>query len=98
MAKKPGKLPRRVKSYPFVPESEPAEPNWKDVRDEDVRNRFPDLRRPNRPLTARHLEYLAAIRANVITMCVGPPGTGKTSLACGLAVEMLRAGSIKKSF
>ena len=31
-----------------------------------------------------------------MTLCIGPAGTGKTYLAVGMAVSMLRAGQVKK--
>jgi phosphate starvation-inducible PhoH-like protein len=37
-----------------------------------------------------------ALRENDVTICVGPAGTGKTFLAVGMAVTMLRQGAVKK--
>jgi phosphate starvation-inducible PhoH-like protein len=36
------------------------------------------------------------MRENDMTLCIGPAGTGKTYLAVGMAVSLLRAGQVKK--
>src|SRR5260221_670948 len=36
------------------------------------------------------------LRENDLTFCVGPAGTGKTFLAVGMAVSMLRQGQVRK--
>jgi phosphate starvation-inducible PhoH-like protein len=36
------------------------------------------------------------MQENDLTFCVGPAGTGKTYLAVGMAVNLLRAGQVKK--
>src|SRR5437764_11589427 len=36
------------------------------------------------------------MRENDLTFCVGPAGSGKTYLAVGMAVSMLRQGLVKK--
>jgi phosphate starvation-inducible PhoH-like protein len=40
--------------------------------------------------------YVQAMRENDIVLCVGPAGTGKTWLAVGMAVSLLRQGMVKK--
>src|SRR5206468_3829621 len=40
--------------------------------------------------------YVQALRDNDVTICVGPAGTGKTFLAVGMAVTLLRQGAVKK--
>ncbi|MCE9530477.1 MAG: PhoH family protein, partial [Planctomycetes bacterium] len=37
-----------------------------------------------------------ALRENDVVICVGPAGTGKTFLAVGMAVALLRQGAVKK--
>ena len=39
--------------------------------------------------------YVQAMRENDIVLCVGPAGTGKTWLAVGMAVSLLRQGMVK---
>lgn len=48
------------------------------------------------PKTNNQAEYIRAISENDIVICVGPAGTGKTSLACSMAIEYLNRGDVKK--
>ena len=49
-----------------------------------------------RPRTDGQSRYIQAMRENDVTLCVGPAGTGKSYLAVGMAVNMLRQGLIKR--
>jgi len=49
-----------------------------------------------RPRTDGQARYVKAMRENDLTLCVGPGGTGKTFLAVGMAVSMLRQGHVKR--
>ena len=49
-----------------------------------------------RPRTDGQGRYVQALRENDVTICVGPAGTGKTFLAVGMAVTLLRQGVVKK--
>jgi len=49
-----------------------------------------------RPRTDGQGRYIQAMRENDVTLCVGPAGTGKSYLAVGMAVNMLRQGLIKR--
>ncbi len=49
-----------------------------------------------RPRTDGQARYVRAMRENDMTLCIGPAGTGKTYLAVGMAVSLLRAGQVKK--
>lgn len=40
--------------------------------------------------------YVHAMKENDVVLCVGPAGTGKTWLAVGMAVSLLRQGLVKK--
>jgi phosphate starvation-inducible PhoH-like protein len=40
--------------------------------------------------------YVQALKAHDVVICVGPAGSGKTYLAVGWAVGLLRAGTVKK--
>lgn len=40
--------------------------------------------------------YVQALRTHDVVVCVGPAGTGKTYLAVGWAVGLLRSGQVKK--
>ena len=48
-----------------------------------------------RPRTDGQGRYVRAMRDNDLIFCVGPGGTGKTYLAVGMAVSMLRQGLVK---
>ena len=49
-----------------------------------------------RPRTDGQGRYVQALRENEVVICVGPAGTGKTFLAVGMAVTLLRQGAVKK--
>ncbi len=49
-----------------------------------------------RPRTDGQGRYVQAMKAHDMVICVGPAGTGKTYLAVGMAVSLLRAGQVKK--
>jgi phosphate starvation-inducible PhoH-like protein len=49
-----------------------------------------------RPRTDGQGRYVQAMRDNDVVICVGPAGTGKTFLAVGMAVTLLRQGVVKK--
>ena len=49
-----------------------------------------------RPRTDGQARYVRAMREHDLTICVGPAGTGKTYLAVGMAVSLLRSGETKK--
>ena len=49
-----------------------------------------------RPRTDGQGRYVQALRDNDVIICIGPAGTGKTFLAVGMAVTLLRQGAVKK--
>jgi phosphate starvation-inducible PhoH-like protein len=49
-----------------------------------------------RPRTDGQGRYVQAMRQNDVVLCVGPAGTGKTYLAVGWAVTLLKSGAVKK--
>jgi phosphate starvation-inducible PhoH-like protein len=49
-----------------------------------------------RPRTDGQARYVRAMRENDMTFCIGPAGTGKTYLAVGMGVSLLRTGEVKK--
>ena len=48
------------------------------------------------PRSKNQEEYKYAIEHSAITLCHGPAGTGKTHLAAGIAVKMMRSKQIEK--
>lgn len=40
--------------------------------------------------------YLRTIARSDVTICTGPPGTGKTHIACGIAAQYLRSHDVEK--
>lgn len=57
---------------------------------------LPHQQRRIKPRSEGQANYLAAIRANELTLCRGPAGCGKTYLAVALAVEALKSRKIRK--
>lgn len=49
-----------------------------------------------RPRTDGQGRYVQAMKASDVLICVGPAGTGKTYLAVGWAVTLLRSNAVKK--
>jgi phosphate starvation-inducible PhoH-like protein len=49
-----------------------------------------------RPRTDGQARYVRAMREHDLTLSVGPAGTGKTWLAVGMAVSLLRQAAVKK--
>ncbi|MEZ6141214.1 MAG: PhoH family protein [Zavarzinella sp.] len=49
-----------------------------------------------RSRTDGQARYVHALRENDVVICVGPAGTGKTYLAVGMALTLLRQGTVKK--
>jgi phosphate starvation-inducible PhoH-like protein len=49
-----------------------------------------------RPRTDGQARYVKAMFDNDLTLCIGPAGTGKTYLAVGMAVNLLRQGQVKR--
>jgi phosphate starvation-inducible PhoH-like protein len=49
-----------------------------------------------RPRTDGQARYVRAMFDNDLTLCIGPAGTGKTYLAVGMAVSLLRQGQVKR--
>jgi phosphate starvation-inducible PhoH-like protein len=49
-----------------------------------------------RPRTDGQARYVRAMHDNDLTFCIGPAGTGKTFLAVGMAVSLLRQGQVKR--
>ncbi|MGE3806444.1 MAG: PhoH family protein [Gemmataceae bacterium] len=55
-----------------------------------------DGARSVRPRTDGQARYVKAMLDNDLTFCIGPAGTGKTYLAVGMAVSMLRQGKVRR--
>jgi phosphate starvation-inducible PhoH-like protein len=49
-----------------------------------------------RPRTDGQARYVRAMQENDLTFSIGPAGTGKTFLAVGMAVNLLRQGQVKR--
>jgi phosphate starvation-inducible PhoH-like protein len=49
-----------------------------------------------RPRTDGQGRYVQAMRDNDVILCIGPAGTGKTYLAVGMAVTLLRQGAVRR--
>ena len=69
--------------------------HWSKARDKSVSERTQAAKRV-KPMTANHAKYLTAIDSKKCVVCTGPAGTGKTYMACGKAVEMLKSGAVSR--
>ncbi|HZZ80468.1 MAG TPA: PhoH family protein [Gemmataceae bacterium] len=49
-----------------------------------------------RPRTEGQTRYVQAMNSNDVVFAIGPAGTGKTYLAVGMAVNMLRQGAVRR--
>ena len=49
-----------------------------------------------RPRTDGQARYVESMKVNDVVFAIGPAGTGKTYLAVGMAVNMLRQGAVKR--
>jgi phosphate starvation-inducible PhoH-like protein len=49
-----------------------------------------------RPRTDGQGRYVQAMQDNDVVLCIGPAGTGKTYLAVGMAVTLLRQGAVRR--
>src|SRR5262245_46776319 len=65
-------------------------------RDSPVALGTKDGSRHLRPRTDGQARYVHAMRDNDVVLAIGPAGTGKTYLAVGMAVTLLRQGAIKR--
>ena len=52
--------------------------------------------RPLKPKTLGQKKYVESIRANTVTLGIGPAGTGKTYLAVAMAVQAFQAHEINR--
>ena len=55
-----------------------------------------DGKRHVRPRTDGQARYVQALKENDLIFCIGPAGTGKTYLAVGMAVMLLRQEAVRK--
>jgi phosphate starvation-inducible protein PhoH and related proteins len=51
---------------------------------------------PLKPATRNHERYLQSLQENVVTICLGPAGTGKSFMAVGHGASQLVAGRIDR--
>jgi len=51
---------------------------------------------PLRALTLGQKYFLRTLSNSDVTICTGPPGTGKTHIACGMAAQAMRHGDVEK--
>lgn len=69
--------------------------HWRDAQEDELARMVTERRRL-KPLTRNQEVYQKAIETSTVTICVGPPGTGKTYVAVGVAVGMLRAKRVER--
>lgn len=57
---------------------------------------FTKAGRPIRPKSFGQKRYVNSIRNNMVTLGIGPAGTGKTYLAMAMAIEKFKAGEVNR--
>lgn len=71
--------------------------DWKNERDKSVLERLgAKINRSFKPKTANQAKYFRAIENKIVTICIGPAGTGKSYVACGFAARMLKEGKFDR--
>jgi phosphate starvation-inducible PhoH-like protein len=93
MSRKNGRPARHVKSYGWDEYRREAD-SWQEKRDRDVAER--SAKKPLRPLTDNQKRYVEAVDRCTVTIVAGPPGSGKTYCACGIAARMLKSGDVDR--
>jgi phosphate starvation-inducible protein PhoH and related proteins len=71
-------------------------PDPEDGANGDARIALPGMRKVVQPKTPGQRDYIQAIRDHEIVIGIGPAGTGKTYLACALAVEFLSRKRVRR--
>jgi phosphate starvation-inducible PhoH-like protein len=71
-------------------------PEPEDGANGDARIALPGVRKVVQPKTPGQRDYVQAIRDHEIVVGIGPAGTGKTYLACALAVEFLSRKRVRR--
>jgi len=71
-------------------------PDPDDGANGDARIALPGMRKVVQPKTPGQRDYVQAIRDHEIVIGIGPAGTGKTYLACALAVEFLSRKRVRR--
>jgi phosphate starvation-inducible PhoH-like protein len=71
-------------------------PDPEDGANGDARIALPGMRKVVQPKTPGQRDYVQAIRDHEIVIGIGPAGTGKTYLACALAVEFLSRKRVRR--
>ncbi len=67
--------------------------HWQSLQEAELQRRFAPRIQPK---TANQAKYLESIHSKVVTVCMGPAGTGKTFCPASLGLEWLEQGKIKK--
>ncbi|MCD6539211.1 MAG: PhoH family protein [Candidatus Omnitrophica bacterium] len=79
---------------PFTPEAVSSYFRGGNFRDKEEAIEVPSSKRFIYPKTRTQKEYVRAIRNYELVFSIGPAGTGKTYLACALAVNYLFKGKV----
>jgi phosphate starvation-inducible PhoH-like protein len=87
-------MSRRPKYLKSVEELVPQETlkTWQEERDENVKARVIDIK----PLNRTQERFLNAILTSVITIAIGPAGTGRSFLSCAAALKLFYEGKANK--
>jgi phosphate starvation-inducible protein PhoH len=70
--------------------------HWRTVQAAELERRFNPQFSPVKGLTPNQDRYLQLIREKVVTLCLGPAGTGKTWCPAALGAEWLREGKVER--
>jgi phosphate starvation-inducible protein PhoH len=70
--------------------------HWRTVQAAELERRFNPQFSPVKGLNPNQDRYLRLIRERVVTLCLGPAGTGKTWCPAALGAEWLREGKVER--
>lgn len=83
---------RKPKHFKDFSEIKTDDKDWKDIRDEEIEKKVIEIK----PLNKNQEKFLNAIATSMMTIAIGPAGTGRSWLSCGAALRLLYEGKVER--